>query len=124
MAAKKKRLTQREKAERARIKKKFQEDGVLPPDKPRLNRKKFAREVLAEFGAMDAYSADLYLRQAIGCTVSPDMNRVTEEEVGVLKLLKIAVESERFSKALEAEGRSQYTIGEYAEKVILPILKL
>ena len=124
MAAKKKRLTQREKAERARIKKKLQEDGVLPPDKPRLNRKKFAREVLAEFGAMDEYSADLYLRQAIGCMVSPDMNRVTEEEVGVLKLLKIAVESERFSKALEAEGRSQYTIGEYAEKVILPILKL
>ena len=124
MAAKKKRLTQREKDERARIKKKLQEDGVLPPDKPRLNRKKFAREVLAEFGAMDAYSADLYLRQAIGCMVSPDMNRVTEEEVGVLKLLKIAVESERFSKALEAEGRSQYTIGEYAEKVILPILKL
>lgn len=124
MAAKKKRLTQREKAERARIKKKLQEDGVLPPDKPRLNRKKFAREVLAEFGAMDAYSADLYLRQAIGCMVSPDMNRVAEEEVGVLKLLKIAVESERFSKALEAEGRSQYTIGEYAEKVILPILKL
>ena len=124
MAAKKKRLTQREKAERARIKKKLQEDGVLLPDKPRLNRKKFAREVLAEFGAMDAYSADLYLRQAIGCMVSPDINRVTEEEVGVLKLLKIAVESERFSKALEAEGRSQYTIGEYAEKVILPILKL
>lgn len=124
MAAKKKRLTQREKAERARIKKKLQEDGVLPPDKPRLNRKKFAREVLAQFGAMDAYSADLYLRQAIGCMVSPDMNRVTEEEVGVLKLLKIAVESERFAKALEAEGRSQYTMGEYAEKVIFPILKL
>ena len=124
MAAKKKRLTQREKAERARIKKKLQEDGVLPPDKPRLNRKKFAREVLAQFGAMDAYSADLYLRQAIGCMVSPDMNRVTEEEVGVLKLLKIAVESERFEKALKAEGRSQYTMGEYIEKVVLPILKL
>ena len=124
MTAKKKRLTQREKAERARIKKKLQEDGVLPPDKPRLNRKKFAREVLAEFGAMDAYSADLYLRQAIGCMVSPDMNRVTEEEVGVLKLLKIAVESERFAKALKAEGRIQYTIGEYIEKVVLPILKL
>lgn len=124
MAAKKKRLTQREKAERARIKKKLQEDGVLPPDKPRLNRKKFAREVLAQFGAMDAYSADLYLRQAIGCMVSPDMNRVTEEEVGVLKLLKIAVESERFAKALKAEGRGQYTMGEYIEKVVLPILKL
>ena len=41
----KKRLTQREKAERAAIKKQLQADGVLPPDKPRLNRKKFAREV-------------------------------------------------------------------------------
>lgn len=124
MAQKQKRMTQREKAERARIKKKLQEDGILPPDKPRLNRKKFAREVITEFEAMDVYTANFYLRRAIGCMVSKDMNKVTEEEVGVLKLLKLAVESERFAKALEAEGRSQYTIGEYAEKVVLPILKL
>ena len=51
MAQKKKRLTQREKAERAAIKKKLREDGLLPPIKPRLNRKKFARETWAEFDA-------------------------------------------------------------------------
>ena len=44
MAQRKKRLTQREKAERAAAKKWAQENGFLPPDKPRLNRKKFARE--------------------------------------------------------------------------------
>ena len=56
----KKRLTQREKAERAAIKKQLQADGVLPPDKPRLNRKKFAREVWDEFSEMDVYTADFY----------------------------------------------------------------
>lgn len=49
MPTKKKRLTQREKAERAAMKKQLQAEGVLPPDKPRLNRKKFARETWAEW---------------------------------------------------------------------------
>lgn len=61
----KKRLTQRQKTENARLKKHLQAEGILPPDKPRLNRKKFA-----------------------------------------------------------AEGRTQYTIGEYIDKVVLPITKL
>lgn len=124
MTAKKKRLTQREKVENARIKKELQKEGILPPDKPRLNRKKFAREVMAEFGAMDVLAADLYLRRAIGCMVSEDMPRVSEEQVGVLKLLKIAVETQKFMKALEAEGRTQYTIGEYVDKVVLPVRTL
>ena len=33
----KKKMTQREKAERARIKKEPQKEGLLPPDKPKLN---------------------------------------------------------------------------------------
>ena len=46
MAAKKqKRMTQRQKDERAQVKKELQAKGVLPPDKPRLNRKKFAKAV-------------------------------------------------------------------------------
>ena len=122
--AKKKRLTQREKAENARFKKEFQEKGLIPPDKPRLNRKKFAREVFAEFEAMDVFAADLYLRKAIGCMVSEDMPRVSEEQVGVLKLMKLAIETQKFMKALEAEGRKQYTIGEYIDKVVRPVRDL
>nr|DAF18015.1 MAG TPA: hypothetical protein [Caudoviricetes sp.] len=102
----------------------MQKEGILPPDKARLNRKKFAREVMAEFGAMDVFAADLYLRRAIGCMVSEDMTRVSEEQVGVLKLLKIAVETQKFMRALEAEGRKQYTIGEYVDKVVHPVRKL
>nr|DAR93106.1 MAG TPA: hypothetical protein [Caudoviricetes sp.] len=124
MPQKKKRLTQREKAERAEIKKRLQEEGLLPPDKPRLNRKKFAREVWEEFNGMDVFKADYYLRQAIGAMVGPDMHEVTPEQVGILKLLKLAVETEKFMRALEAEGRDKYTIGEYHDKVYSPIMKL
>lgn len=121
---KQKRLTKKEIALRAEAKKRLQKDGILPPDKPRLNRKKFAREVMAEFGEMDVFAADVYLRKAIGCMVSADMPRVSEEQVGVLKLLKIAVETQKFMKALEAEGRTQYTIGEYVDKVVSPVRDL
>lgn len=120
----KKRLTQREKAERAAIKKQLQADGVLPPDKPRLNRKKFAREVWEDFSEMDVYTADFYLRKAIMATVGPELHEVTSEQVGILKLMKLAVETDRFMQQLKKEGREQYSIGEYIEKVYNPVMNL
>lgn len=122
--AKQKRLTKKEIALRAEAKKRLQEEGILPPDKARLNRKKFAREVMEEFKAMDVFAADLYLRRAIGCMVSENMPRVSEEQVGVLKLLKIAVETQKFMQGLKEEGRTQYTIGEYVDKVVRPVRDL
>lgn len=122
--AKQKRLTKKEIALRAEAKKRLQEEGILPPDKARLNRKKFAREVMEEFKAMDVFAADLNLRKAIGCMVSEDMPRVSEEQVGVLKLLKIAVETQKFMQTLKEEGRTQYTIGEYVDKVVRPVRDL
>ena len=116
MPTKKKRLTQREKAERAAMKKQLQAEGVLPPDKPRLNRKKFARETWAEWEEFlkgDPIRAEVSLLRA-----------VTPEQVGVYKALKLAVEYNKFLRKLEAEGRSKYTIGELADEVVLPIWKL
>ena len=127
MAQKKKRLTQREKAERAAIKKKLREDGLLPPIKPRLNRKKFARETWAEFDAFykaEPIRAEVSLLKAIGFMVGPDMKEVSPEEVGVLKLLKLAVEYNAFLEKLETEGRTKYTYGELIDEVILPITNL
>ena len=108
------------------MKKQLQAEGVLPPDKPRLNRKKFAREVWDEFSEMDVYTADFYLRKAIMATVGPELHEVTSEreQVGVYKALKLAVEYNKFLRKLEAEGRSKYTIGELADEVVLPIWKL
>lgn len=122
---KKKRMTQKEIALRAMCKKDLQARGVLPPDKPRLNRRKFAKEVVSEYNAtMYDYEGIIYLHRALGCMVAEDMREVTPEEVGVLKLLKIAIETRKFMEALKEEGRSEYTIGEYADKVVRPIIKL
>lgn len=119
----KKKMTQREKAERARIKKKLQEEGLLPPDKPRLNRKKFAAEVWDEWRQFN-FLDDIYLWRAINCMIGPDMKEVTAEEVGVLKVLKIAIETKKFSERLKEEGREEYTLGEFIDTVVLPIRKL
>ena len=127
MPTKKKRLTQREKAERAAAKKRLQARGVLPPDKPRLNRKKFAQETWAEWTALlaeDRLRAAMALCRAVSFTTAPELLEVTPEQVGILKAIKIAVEYEKFLRKLEAEGRSDYTVGELADEVILPVWNL
>ena len=125
--AKKKRLTQREKAERAATKKRLQARGVLPPNKPRLNRKKFAQETWAEWTALLAENrlgAAMALCRAVSFTTDSELLEVTPEQVGILKAMKIAVEYEKFLQKLETEGRSDYSIGELADEVILPVWKL
>lgn len=124
-ARKRKRLSQKEKVFNAQIKKEMQADGLLPPDKPRLNRKRFANEVIAEYEEMTAGFDDfLYLYKAIWCMVGKNMRSVTPEQVGVLKVLKIAVETKKYQQALQAEGKKEYTIGEYIDKVVAPIRDL
>lgn len=127
MTVKRKRMTQREKDLRARTKKELQEQGVLPPDKPRLNRKKFARETWSEFQALlgrDPIRAEYALLHAIGFLTGPERPEVTAEQVGICKLLKVAVEYDRFLARLEAEGRKDYSIGELADEVVMPVWKL
>ena len=68
--------------------------------------------------------AELSLIKAIGFMVGPDMKEVSPEEVGVLKLLKLAVEYNVFLRKLESEGRTKYTYGELIDEVILPITNL
>ena len=53
--AKKKKLTNREKKDRAEFKKQMQEKGILPPDKPKLNRKKFIEEAREEWNGRDSF---------------------------------------------------------------------
>ena len=127
MTVKRKRMTQREKDLRARTKKELQEQGILPPDKPRLNRKKFARETWSEFQTLlgrDPIHAEWVLLHAIGFLMGPELPEVTAERVGICKLLKVAVEYDRFLARLEAEGRKDYSIGELVDEVVMPVWKL
>ncbi|WP_312047733.1 addiction module toxin RelE [Anaerotignum sp.] len=123
-APKKKKLTQREKADNARFKKEMQKKGILPPDKPKLNRKKFAKEVITEWENTEGllYS---YVMNAIMWMIPGKESRrpVTPEEVGALKVLKLALEIKKFESALP-EGTYKYSTNDLFEKVINPILKL
>ena len=64
------------------------------------------------------------LCRAASVTTAPELLEGTPEQVGILKAMKIAVEYEKFLQKLEAEDRSDYSIGELADEVILPVWKL
>ena len=68
----KKRMTVREKKERARYKKKWQEEGILPLNKPKLSRKKYIEEAREEWNGRDTgcYVWDAHLMEAISIMLS------------------------------------------------------
>lgn len=128
MAIKKKykKMTNKEKQFNKEIREDMRERGILPPVKPKLNRNKFAKEVIEEYKSLKTYGDIIYLSEAIGWML-PSTNfksKVTPEQIGVLKVLKLAVESKKFQEELKAKGETQYSVGEFYEKVIAPILKL
>ena len=118
----KKRPTSREKRSNARIKKELQAEGVLPPDKPKLNRKKFIEEAMNEWNSRDkdVFVWELYLAEAFSLMlghVEKNSLRASLEAVGAAKVLKIALRLREFSKKLQGEGRDKYTAGEKYEFV-------
>lgn len=114
MAAKKKRMTQREKQERAQAKKRLQEKGIIPPDKPRLNRKKFVEEARKEWDDRPASCVgDIYLVHAIAyvlCQTEGMKHCLCKEAVGAAKVLKIAVRLHEFQEKLKKDGRTKYSL--------------
>lgn len=72
IVAKNKRLTNKEKQARAELKKRMQDKGVLPPDKPKLNRKKFIDEAREEWNgrSSDCFIWEHYLMDAMEIKVS------------------------------------------------------
>lgn len=111
-----KRLTEREKKERAKIKKELIAEGLIPPDKKPLNRKKFIEEVRTEFDQScdDCYMWDVYVHRAVGVmmTHTDKHFRLSEQAVGAAKVLKIAMRLREFDKKILAEGRTEFKISE------------
>lgn len=110
--AKKKRMTIREKEFRAEMKKEMQAKGIIPPDKPRLNRKKFIEEAESEWNNRDGcYIWDIYLMQAISYMLGhSERMKPSREAVGVAKVLKIAMRLRKFAEELEARGENEYRV--------------
>ncbi|GAB6173301.1 hypothetical protein JCM15765_27790 [Paradesulfitobacterium aromaticivorans] len=122
-----KKLTNTQKKVRKQIREELREDGILPPVKPKLNRRKFAEEVIAEFeGTFGAYTDIQYLYRAISCMKPPagTKKKISPEEIGVLKLLKIAMELKKFFEEKIRNGEAKYNVVDLYEKVVKPIIDL
>ena len=118
MAVKRKKLTQREIKRNREIKKQMQAEGIIPPDKPKLNRKKFAQEVCKEWKEQGS-DCRLYLDIVLAMmTNSGRFGKVSQEDLGILKLKKCALE---LKKAMEQNESMTYW--EIAE-LLQPIWKL
>lgn len=126
MAGKKKRLTKAELKQRKEVREQLRQEGILPPPKQRLNRKKFAKEVINESKDLNTYEDLIYLKIAIEC-MTPSLEyagHITPEDVGVLKALKVAVDLKKFYEAKRNSGIKECAIGEIYDKVIKPIKAL
>lgn len=113
-------MTKKERKIRAETKKKLQEEGILPPDKKRLNRKKFIDEAISEWNKRDkGLLDDVYLIKAIGIMTGHVGRRLnpTLEAVGAAKVVRLAMRLKQFEEEMKAEGKEQYSIGEMHEYI-------
>lgn len=118
---KKKNLTAREKKQRAMFKRQMQEKGIFPPDKPKLNRKKFIEEARAEWNARsESYLWDHFLAEALAYMLCRKENRscrISPEAVGAAKVIKLAVRLKQFSDELAERGEKEYTLSDQYEYI-------
>ena len=120
-------MTNKEKQQRKKIRDEQRRQGILPPRKPRLDRKAYARDVLTRYQQQAVLDADLReaLREAIICMI-PDIGVITAvdaEQTGVLKLLDMAMRITEYKSMAAVAGR-KVTHLELWEHVIKPIYNL
>ena len=100
---------------RAELKKRMQDKGVLPPDKPKLNRKKFIDEAREEWNgrSSDCFIWEHYLMDAISymlCQREGMSSRASLEAVGAAKVLKLAIRLREFSEEVREKGEHEYKL--------------
>lgn len=123
-----KKLTNKEKSLRREVRKDMVEMGVLPPPKQRLNRKKFISETREEFNqSMNNFESMRYVFEAISWllpTGEGKYTKITAEEVGVAKILKLSMELKKFHKSKIDSGETEYKLMDLYNDIISPILKM
>lgn len=113
-------MTQKQRKLRCQIRKELQENGVIPQDKPRLNRKKFCEEAIEEWHSRKAgIYWEYYLIEAVMIMTSHlDRKRnLSLEAVGAAKCLKLAIRMQEFSSAKTEAGEKEYRVGELHDAI-------
>lgn len=115
-------MTAKEKKLRAQVRKELREDGILPPIKSPLNRRKFLNETQSEWEAREISQIwDIYLLRAVFYMIThTERHHILSpslEAVGAAKILKIAMRLQQFQSQLQQEERANYTLMEEYEYV-------
>lgn len=95
-------MTKKERARRAAVKKEMQKEGILPPDKPRLNYKKYLEDT-KNIWESDDCPEEIYLICAISIMLGT--YKPTKETIGVAKVIRIAKEWKQYDLEQKAAGR-------------------
>lgn len=121
-------MTKKQRAAMKKAREKLRQEGILPPPKKRLNREKYAKQIKTRFDSMgwDPIVAQVYILQAITLMTPLETikSAVTPEQVGVLKMMHMAMDLYEFERRKSNAGKSGYTVGEVYEQVIKPIWEL
>ena len=114
-------MTKKERKERAAIKKRLQAEGVIPLDKPRVNRKKYVAEIsdkLTEKGA----GYDVVSRVAMH--IISDVKayagleaKISDDTLAYARVIDLVMREAEFVKKLRAEGKETYSMDEYYKEV-------
>lgn len=109
-------MTNKERKERQKIRKELIEEGILPPPKKRINRKKYAEEMMDWWRSGDANGWDII---PVFSNFLPNLERgsITDEEMTALRILHMAKAQKEFHARVKAEGRSKYKMSEWYEEV-------
>ena len=105
MPAKSKRLTNKEKALKSKVKKELQEQGLLPPDKPRKFAKEAAEQFDKEINLMNPMDVFWFHNALTLVTAGTDVLPITSEQVGVFKLMKITAEIKKLHEETKKSGK-------------------
>lgn len=103
------------------------EEGFIPPPKKKLNRLKFAKETKQEFkdSNISYYEDILHLMDAIAWMLPSEYSsKVSPEQIGVLKVLKLTVDIKKWKEDLKEKGQKQYKEMDLYHQVVEPILRL
>lgn len=109
-------LTEREKKERAKIREQLRAEGLLPPVKKPLNHKKFIEEAKELYETENLY--DLFAYICWGLAEMMNHGRGDKEAIGAAKVLLLAKRRKEFEEERRAQGLTNtYKVGELCEAV-------
>lgn len=113
-------MTQKQRKLRCQIRKELQENGAIPQDKPRLNRKKFCEEAIKEWNNRKAgiYWESYLMAAVIIMTSHTDRKmNLSLEAVGAAKCLRLAIRMQEFTSVKMEAGEKGYDYSELHDAI-------